>query len=238
MLRSVTKLLSLSTAVTIAIIAVLLYRNHTAQERHEAELENQNQQLLRVVDRLTDEARVAEMLVTDQKIVNGLPQTTLLFVEYARNHSALPPRIFTIRGNEVHLDAMVIKFDRDFVEKNDPLRGRSIALFTRIYGDRQSPDEGSTIDTPGQIPGYYQDADQRAGSFETELWTNFWKLAGNEQYRKEKGVRICNGEGPWWPCEADKLYTISIESSGGLNVTYEPVKPIYREALKQKNTGS
>jgi hypothetical protein len=237
MLRAITKLLSLSAVLTVGIVMILLYRNHTAQERHEAELEDQNQQLLRVVDRLTDEARVAEMLVTDQKTVDGVPLTTLLFVEYARNHTALPPRIFTIRGNEVHLDAMVIKFDRGFVEKDDALRGRSIALFTRIYGNRQSPDEGSTIDTPGQVPGYYQDADQGVTRFETELWTHFWQLAGDESYRKEKGVRICNGEGPWWPCEADKLYTISIESAGGLNVTYEPVKPIYREALKRKNAG-
>ena len=56
------------------------------------------------------------MLVTDQKTVNGIPRTTLLFVEYGKNHSPLPPRIFTIAGNEVHLDAMVIKFERDFVK--------------------------------------------------------------------------------------------------------------------------
>jgi hypothetical protein len=237
MFRALTKLLSLTTVVVFGVLAVLLYRDHTAEQRHTAELEDQNQQLHRVVERLTGESRVAEMLVTDKKEVGGVPTTTLLFVEYSRNHDALPPRIFTIRGNEVHLDAMVIKFDRDFVERNDPLRGHSIALFTRIYGNRQSPDEGSTIDTPGQIPGYYQDIDQHVTKFETDLWTNFWKLAGDEAYRKQMGVRVCNGEGPWWPCETDKLYTISIESSGGLNVTYEPVKPIYREALKRKDAG-
>ena len=234
MLRAVAKLLSLSTVLVIGVLAILLYRNHTAQDRRTAELVDENKQLQLVVDRLSDEARVAEMLVTDQKTVNGIPQTTLLFVEYARNHAALPPKVFTIAGNEVHLDAMVIKFDRDFVKQNDPLRGHSIALFTRIYGNHQSPDQGQTIDTPGQIPGYYQGTDPRVGDFETGLWKDFWKLADDEQYRQKMGVRVVDGEGPWWPCDPDKLYTITIESAGGLNVTFEPVKPIYREALRQK----
>ena len=90
------------------------------------------------------------------------------------------------------------------------------------------------IDAPGQIPGYYQATDRRVSEFETDLWKDFWKLAADEQYRKRMGVRICNGEGPWWPCDPDKLYTITIESAGGLNVTWEPVKPIYREAMRQK----
>ena len=107
-------------------------------------------------------------------------------------------------------------------------------MFTRIYGNHQSPDDGQTIDIPGQIPVYYQGTDPRVSSFETDLWKNFWKLADDEKYRNTMGVRVVNGEGPWWPCEANKLYTITIESAGGLNVTFEPVKPIYQEALRQK----
>ena len=34
---------------------------------------------------------------------------------------------------------MVIKFEPELVAANDPLRGHSIVLFTKIYGDRQSP---------------------------------------------------------------------------------------------------
>jgi hypothetical protein len=235
MLRALSKILSLSTVLVIGVVVILFYRQHTAADRQNAALLDENRQLQLVVDRLSAESRVAEMLVTDQKIVNGIPQTTLLFVEYARNHAPLPPRSFTIAGNEVHLDAMVIKFDRDFVKQNDGLRGHSIALFTRIYGNHQSPDEGQTIDTPGKIPGYYQGTDPRVSSFETDLWKDFWKLADDEKYRNKMGVRVVSGEGPWWPCDSNKLYTITIESAGGLNVTFEPVKPIYREAMRQKS---
>ena len=32
---------------------------------------------------------------------------------------------------------------------------------------------------------------------------------------EKSGVRVSNGEGLWWNCEADQLYTITIESDGG-----------------------
>jgi hypothetical protein len=238
MLRAITKLLSLATVLTIGVIVIFVYREHTAEQRKNEELLDENLQLKQVVDRLTDEHRVAEMMVIDQKILNGIPQTTLLFCETARNGTKLTPKRFVISGNEVHLDAMVIKFQHDFVKQNDPLRGHSLALFTRIFGNHQSPDDATLIDSPGQIPGYYAGTDLRVSQFETDLWNNFWKLTNDTQYRLDKGVRISNGQGLWWPCDPSQLYTITIESDGGLNVTSEPVQPIYREALKQKAPGA
>ena len=84
------------------------------------------------------------------------------------------------------------------------------------------------------MPEYYQGTDPRISKFETELWNNFWKLADDRAYRDEMGVRVSDGEGKWWPCQLDRLYTITIESNGGLNVTFEPMPGIYREALRQK----
>ena len=100
------------------MLGILWYRHSTAMERQTAELMSENQQLhAKWSNRLTDEHRVAEMLMTDQKLVN---------VEFRRRrfclwsmrgiNPTLPPKIFTIQGNQVHLDAMVIKFERDFVK--------------------------------------------------------------------------------------------------------------------------
>ena len=87
------------------------------------------------MQRLEAEKRVAEVLVTDQKQgEDGVLRTTLLFVEYAKDGSTLPPRSYIIEGKSAHLDAMVIKFDHDYVARNDPLRGHSIALFCRLFG--------------------------------------------------------------------------------------------------------
>ncbi|MDQ3440975.1 MAG: hypothetical protein M3478_11575 [Planctomycetota bacterium] len=236
MLRTTAKLLGLFILVIAGSSGIIAYHNHFAAERKVEQLQEEKKQLQQIVKRLSEEKRVAEVLVTEQATVDGELRTTLIFVEYAKDGSPLPPKSFSFVGKMAHIDAMVIKFDRGFVEENDALRGHSVALFTKIYGDKQSPSEASHIDEPGTIPSVYHGADPRVTKFETDLWQNFWKLAEDPAYRLQHGVRIANGQGLWGPFEADKIYTITIESDGGLNMTSEPLKGIYREALKRKST--
>jgi hypothetical protein len=234
MLRITAKIIGLAVLVALGSAGILAYRNHFAHERKVEQLQEEKKQLEQIVKRLGDEKRVAEVLVTEQATVDGELHTTLLLVEYAKDGSALPPKSFSFVGKMAHIDAMVIKFERDFIHQNDPLRGHSVALFTKIYGDKQSPAEAKPIDEPGTIPAVYRGADPRVSKFEQELWLNFWKLAEDPAYREKHGVRVANGQGLWGPFEADKIYTISIESDGGLNMKSEPLRGIYREALKRK----
>lgn len=236
MLSSLYKLLTTAAIVAIAGVVIFAYYNFTQQQRKVAQLEEEKKTLELVVDRLGAERRVAEILVTGQRIDNGVKETTLLFVEYARDGSALPPRQFTVRGDNVHIDGKVIRFDRHFVKEGDPLRGKSIALFTKIYGDAQTPESATPIDTPGQIPDQYRGADPKVTAFEQTLWQNFWKLAEDETFRNTHGVRLAWGEGAWGPFQPDRLYTATLEADGGLTITSQPLKPIYLQALKSATT--
>jgi hypothetical protein len=233
MFQLMVKIVLLSALVVAGAVGIYAYQDRTSDARKIEKLEEEKQELRQIVQRLSDEKRVAEVLVTDQKTVDGVLHTTLLFVEYAKDGSSLPPKSFTIEGKTAHIDAMVIKFEQDFVKANDPLRGHSIALFTKLYGDMESPAEAEPIDVPGKIPDVYRGADPKISEFERELWDNFWKLAEDEAYRQKHGVRIANGQGVWGPFEMDRIYTITIESDGGLNITSEPLRGIYREALKR-----
>jgi hypothetical protein len=233
MFRWLGKIIGLCAFVAAGSFGIWFYQAHYSTDRQIAKLQEKNRVLTRIVERLSDEKRVAEILVTDQKTVSGVPHTTLLFVEYDKTGQSLPPKSFIIEGEQAHIDALVIKFDRHFVSEGDPLRGHSIALFTRIYGDDQSPANAFAIDEPGKIPDIYRGTDPRIGEFETQLWKDFWKLADDADYRAASGVRIANGQGVWGPFVPDKLYTLTLESDGGLNLTSEPLKGIYREALKQ-----
>ena len=233
MLRNVLKILGVASLVVTGSIAVMVYRDHSATARQLVRLEQEKQALQHVVERLSDERRVAELIVTEQKPGSGgEPLTTLLFVEYTKAGKSLPPRTFTIEGNVAHVDAMVIKFDRHFVAEGDPLRGRSIALFTRIYGDRQSPASAAPVDIPDTVPEIYRDADPQVTDLEHGLWQQFWRLTSDEQFRRERGVRVAMGQGVWGMFEPARLYTIALESDGGLSLTSEPMKGIYREALR------
>jgi hypothetical protein len=232
MYRSALRLVLLIAVVSAGVVGVNIYRAHTSVEAALEREQQKNAELRQIVQRLTAERRVADVMVTDQQTVGGTLRTSILFVEYGRDGTPMPAKRFTIDGNMVHLDAMVIKFDGKFVEQNDPLRGHSIALFTRLYGDTQSPAMAYHIDEPGKVPDVYRDPDPQVTQFEQELWHNFWRLADDSNYRNQMGVRVAEGEGVWRPFEPDRLYTITLEFNGGLNIRSEPLKGIYREALK------
>ncbi len=237
MLRGLGRIIALALLVVTGSVGLWVYQDRSSAGRKIEKLQEEKRVLEQVVQRLGGEKRVADVLVTEQKVIDGVPHTTLLFVEYARDGTPLPAKSIQIQGDPGHIDAMVINFDRHFVSEGDPLRGHSIALFSKIYGDREKPSDGHAIDEPGKIPGIYRGADPRVSEFELDLWKNFWRLVDDESYRKEKGVSIASGRGVWTKFEPDKLYTIHLEADGGTYITSAPLKGIYREALKQNTSG-
>lgn len=234
MLRGAARIIGLTFLIITGSVGLWIYQERFSTGHQIQKLQEEKRVLQQVVQRLSDEKRVADVLVTEQKLIDGVPHTTLLLVEYAKDGAPLPAKSVEVIGSQAHIDAMVIKFERNFVSEGDPLRGHSIALFSRIYGDRQKPSDGQVVDEPGKIPDIYRGADPRVSEFEIELWKNFWRLADDPSYRAEKGVRVANGQGVWGPFEPDRIYTITLESDGGLNITNEPLRGIYREALKQR----
>ena len=81
-------------------VGLYLYQDRFSAQRQIQQLEQRNQILQQVVQRLTSEKRVAEVIVTDQKTVGGVTHTMLLFVEYARDGSPLPAKSFEIEGTK------------------------------------------------------------------------------------------------------------------------------------------
>ncbi len=48
------------------------------------------------------------------------------------------------------------------------------------------------------------------------------------------GVRVAQGEGVWRPFEMGHLYTLTLETNGGLNIHSEPMRGVYQEALRSR----
>ena len=83
------------------------------------------------------------------------PHTKLRFVEVDEAGQPIgEPKVMTIDGDVLYVDYWVVKFDDKFVEQgNDPLRGASICLLRRLFGEYQQPSEGQVVDAAGQRPG-------------------------------------------------------------------------------------
>ena len=196
-----------------------------------------NEMLRGVVKRFQTDKRVARLIVTDQTTENGQTWTTLLFGEYGRDGSTYvdgSEKRFVIEGKGAHLDAYVIEFDGKYVEENEPLRGHSIALFKRIFGDKQTPEGGFTIDSPGEIPDIYKGADPRLADMEKKLWKEFWRLADDAEFRKEWGVKLAYGSSGFREeFKKGYIYTIVLSPNGGLKMTAEKMDPMIEKALNE-----
>ncbi len=215
------------------------YSKELALERSHVELEQQRAQInqleetvaakQRRIDRLETavrllkvERRVAYIDVLDQhrKPDSDRLETTLKFVEV--NDAGEPlgeAKTFSIDGDLLYVDYWVIKFVDDAVEKQDPLRSTSIALFRRLFGEYQEPSQGFTIDEPGTRPQAYGGTVMSA--FQRELWDNFWEYATDAEKAKEAGVRAAHGEAPSTKLLPNKRYKLMLRASGGFSIVPE-----------------
>jgi hypothetical protein len=241
MLRATYRLAVLSVLVAAGSVGYWYYHNPQSPAVRIQKLEEDKRELQRIVRRLTDERRVAEMIVTEQRPAadgQGI-ETTLLFVEQARDGSPLPAKSFTVRGDEVWLAGLSIRFEQGFVEKADALRGRGIMIFTKLFGQNQTPAQGVEIDETGKIPDIYRGDPKevaRISAFERELWGDFWRLVDDKNFRAEKGVAAAGGKAVYFKAQPDRLYRVTLDVSGNPSVDWEPIKPIYREAMRKTMT--
>jgi len=210
--------------------AYQLQRIHREQE---LEIERLNQ----VVERLESESRVAQVMVKKQGINprTHVRETELKFAEIARDGEPLPARSFTVEGDIAYFDALVIKFDRQYVERGEALRGKSICLFRRIFGENQTPEEGFPIDDQASdghgIPDVYR-VNPDPTAFEVDLWSEFWMYATHPEEAKEKGIRVIQGEAVYQQLTPGNIYTLTLDNAGGLNIVAESIPGILKDELK------
>ncbi len=189
-----------------------------AKARRIAELEVRLQ-LLKV------DHRVARIEVLEQGPSPTDPartETTVRFVEYDRD--GLPVdggQEITLEGTKLYLETLVIKFEDDYVEAGEFLRGTSLCLFRRMFSESVAPVDGVEIDEGGTHPYPYTGGDSADELFQAELWSRFWEYANDPEAAAEKGVRAMHGEAPFVEMREGKSYKVELRSSGGLTIGAE-----------------
>lgn len=182
-------------------------------------------QALEVAKRLLRvDHRVARLEVLAQGSTADSPdrvRTTVRFTELDDAGEPLTePRDLTVEGKMVYVEALVIQFDDTYVEQGDPLRGTSLCLFQRLFGEQQTPREGPTLDTAGQQPPAYG-GDTTPAALHRELWQRFWDYANDPELARTLGVRALQGEAPFVEARLGKTYRVELRASGGLTIVAE-----------------
>jgi hypothetical protein len=211
-------IVSLTLLAAIAGGGYWFYWTQGAKDRTIADQQRVIAELEKKLDRAWSSELVADVRVDD--IRDG--QLALTFIQYQPGTETPSfKKSFTIAGEELYVDALVVTFERGFVEGADKLRGKSLLLFRRAFGDRQKPVDGVPLfESRGAAPIPEQlQVDSTPSAFEQQIWTTFWTLANDPVKARAQGIRFAQGEAPHVKAMKGQIYKLSLRASGGLELT-------------------
>ena len=219
------RIASLETDVQQSLEAIA--RKDAQIERQAAELERQAAELDRLElarQLLRLDHRVATIEVLRQGLAeDGSDQmeTEILFTEL--NDAGDPiadAEPITIKGTRLYLDGLVIKFEDDYVEQGDHLRGTSVCLFERLFSDSVAPENGVPIDSRYRHPLPFR-GDDLPDPLYGALFERIWDYANDPEAAAALGVRAISGEAPSIEARPGKTYRVELRQSGGMTIRAE-----------------
>ncbi len=190
----------------------------------------QKERVLRqIIERLTAETRLAEVLVTRSEYdeVSKRIKTTIKFLEYDILGKPLEPQYFTFQGNIIQFQSLVIRFQDKLVEAGDRLRGKSIALFLKAFVLDGPKTQEFEITSAKTVPAGYR-TQKAVNAYETKFWEEFWRYALDPAKRDLAGVKNAQIEAPGSMFLPGTIYTLVIEHDGGIRIDAQPVPEIVK----------
>lgn len=192
-------------------------------------LETENAQLELANRYLKTDYRTARIEVLEQNHDSENPQkiteTKIRFTEFNPETGSIAtrPAEFTVGGDMIYVDALIVKFSDIFIETGDALKNRSLVSFQRIFGENQAPSDGFRIDAEYQIPSIYQSGNENeeASELEKQIWQNFWAISNDSERQKKMGIRAIHGEAPAQRLEPGRIYYLELRANGGLSFRVE-----------------
>ena len=174
----------------------------------------ENKELKRAIENLTTEEQIGYAKVISQSEINGKRFTTLKFAETSRED---PLEIvfeseFTMEGDVVHFDALIVKFSDEFVQDG---KGRSLYLWRRVYGEYMPPSGGFPIEVHGREPERYRGLLSALPMKHRELfWSEIWDLAHDKSALKKYGITAVFGNAVYTQLRPGLIYVFKISATG------------------------
>lgn len=203
----------------LIIGAVLAGMAYLGREPYKAvatiqELLAENKTLKQAISNLSGESQIGYAKVIAQETRDGELYTTLKFVETARDDKLkkILEKEFTIAGDVIHFDALIIKFGNQMVMDG---RTRALYLWRRVYGEQMTPQEGYAIEEPGTEPKRYSDLFAALPIQHKEMfWSNIWDLANDPEKLAEHDIEAIYGNVIYSKLKSGLIYVFKINSTG------------------------
>ena len=202
--------------VVVLVAAGYFGQGYLLREMTIHQLLNENKQLKEAITNLTTEEQIGYAKVIKQETKDGKLVTTLRFVETARSDKLkkILEKDYTIEGDIVHFDALIVKFDNKMVMDG---KERAMYLWRRIYGETMAPQNGFAIESPGAEPARYTDLLARLPIKQRKMfWSNIWDLANDVEKLKQDGITAIYGNTVYSKLKEGLIYVFKISPTGQL----------------------
>jgi hypothetical protein len=177
---------------------------------------NESKQLKVAIGRLTREDQIGYAKVLKQETKNGRLFTTLAFIETARGDKLkqVLRREYTIEGDVIHFDALVVKFTDKAVQDGSE---RAMYLWRRVYGEHMAPSAGLAIETEGAEPQRYRGMLDKLPVAQQEMfWEAIWELANDPDMLRQHDIEAIYGSVVYKRLRKGLIYVFKISGSGQL----------------------
>jgi len=200
--------------IMVLIIAGIIAVTGYFGVRTITELLTENKQLKESLARLTEEDQIGYAKVVKQERKDGRLQTTLKFVETARDDKTnrVLEKEYTLDGDVVHFDALIVKFGSQLIADG---KERSLYLWRRVYGENMAPNLGYAIEEAGREPIRYKGLLEKLRLKDQQtFWTAIWELSNDPQKLKQAGVQAIYGNAIYSKLKPGIIYVFKISNSG------------------------
>ncbi len=211
---------TLTIIVSLALISAGFWVHHWIEE---------GRILRQVIERLSAESRIAEILVTKSEYSEESKRilTTIKFLEFDTQGEPLKPKYFSFQGNIIQFQSLVIRFNDSLVKAGDKIRGKSAYLFTKAFVLDEDNTQIFNITESKSIPQGYKIAGLNS-DYEKELWEDFWTYALDPHVRDRAGIKNAQIEAPGTIFLPGTIYTLYIEHDGGIRIDAQPVPAVLK----------
>ena len=209
LIRTIFGLLAL--VAIIFVSGTLFYGTKTVHD-----LLGENKKLKQAIATLTHEDQIGYAKVIRQESRERKLYTTIRFVETARDHrlKTVLEKEYEIEGDVVHFDAIIVTFSSQAVIDG---KERSLYLWRRVYGDRQAPADGFSIEEQGAEPARYAGLLSRLRIKDQQMfWSAIWELSNDPEALQQHGIKAIYGNAVYKKLRPGLIYVFKISPTGQL----------------------
>jgi hypothetical protein len=180
------------------------------------QLLRENEGLKTAISNLTQETQIGYAKVLAKETREGKLYTKLLFVEVEPSDftKQILRKEYEIEGDVVHFDTLIVTFGDQLVKDG---KERAMYLWRRIYGEKQTPEQGFPIETAGQPSPRYAELCAKLSIEENKLfWDEIWALSNNPKRLEGLGIKAVFGNAVYRQLKPGLIYVFKISATGAL----------------------